>query len=196
MARLDFTALPRWQPSQPVIVQATPVGAPEVTSQRWVNASTYWQCKGCRRDKYEIVRRTKDGKTYGKIVIHHCHSHYLSGRVPFLDKLNVIGRLRVVQVLERFRPTEVCEDCNNADAVAKRAVGAPFWFSFAPVEIHEFIEANPYKNHVVINDAAQSVYERATARQSEIFSAVAMLAEAVHENNFFVDPTIGWDLSL
>ena len=59
-------------------------------------------------------------------------------------KLNPPGLARHLNRIESFivgfENTVICEDCNNAEAAAKKIVHAHRYFSFAPFEVREFVE--------------------------------------------------------
>ena len=57
-----------------------------------------------------------------------------------------------------FSDSVICEDCNNAEAEAKKLIQAPQYFSFAPLEIRKFIEYAPSRVHEVSVTRAMEVF--------------------------------------
>ena len=116
-----------------------------------------WRCPSCGRNAHELVRWTENrgpawrarfGDAYGMgftitLTNHQCHG---KGRFP---------------------RTLICGDCNSADGAAKRRLGLPGWWSFAPEEIGRFVEVEPYSGETRINyDKARLIFE---AAQSPFF---------------------------
>jgi hypothetical protein len=50
----------------------------------------------------------------------------------------------------------ICEDCNNADTEAKRAVDAPTYFSFSPGQIKQFIRCQDHRPHSIDVEIARN----------------------------------------
>jgi hypothetical protein len=103
-----------------------------------------WRCPGCNRTKYELIRCTmlfpKSPHRYmgwaGGLHEHHDHSGWPG----------------------RFPPTVMCEQCNDADKAAKRALGLPGDFSFSPAEIRGFVLATAHGWHLLNYAAARREY--------------------------------------
>jgi len=106
-----------------------------------------WQCPACRRNKYQIMRWTLlypnspapyEGWAAG---YHKYHDHGAeSGVAP------------------RFEQAILCEQCNSADASAKRKLNLPKQFSFSPKEIAQFVAATPHGWHLLDYDRASQIY--------------------------------------
>jgi hypothetical protein len=61
----------------------------------------------------------------------------------------------------RFERTILCEQCNSADASAKRKLNLPKQFSFSPAEIAQFVTATPHGWHLLDYDRAAEIYAAA-----------------------------------
>ncbi len=63
----------------------------------------------------------------------------------------------------RFPTTLTCGDCNSADGAAKRRLGLPEKWSFAPNEIRQFVSVKPHSGKTTIDyQIAQAIYDAAT----------------------------------
>ncbi|EGF93800.1 conserved hpyothetical protein [Asticcacaulis biprosthecium C19] len=61
----------------------------------------------------------------------------------------------------RFKPVVICEQCNSADATAKRKLGLRKDFSFSPLEMRQFVRATPHGFHHIDYDLALRIYTNA-----------------------------------
>lgn len=123
--------------------------------------SPEWRCPCCFRSKREIARLDKNGKLFCAIHEHHDHFWDSQGvRIPrdgdYFAERQVIG-----DSFDRFPPTLICNDCNVAEPWAKRAAGAPDYFTFAPHEIASFIIVNSNLPHEVNTEMAAKIYAAA-----------------------------------
>lgn len=103
-----------------------------------------WRCPGCHRTKYQVMRWTKrfpDTPYSFMGWVMGLHKHHDHGNWP-----------------GRFPETLVCEQCNSADAAAKRELKLPKKFSFSPAEIRCFVIAVPHGWHLINYVAAQRLY--------------------------------------
>ena len=104
-----------------------------------------WQCPGCHRTKYQIMRWTKrfpNRPTWFMGWVVGLHGHHDHGQGP-----------------ARFPRTLVCEQCNSADAAAKRELKLPTDFSFSPTEIRCFVISFPHGWHLINYAAARRIYQ-------------------------------------
>lgn len=131
-------------------------------SRLWRKLTEDWECPACRRTKREILRwvsgepsnwRKWRGKTeqrpahwYAAVHSHHCHA-------TFYDE-------KKRRIYQRFQPTTICQDCNNADAQAKIYLRLPRTFSFSPEEIAEFITSKAHDNHALDLTKAHQLFEQ------------------------------------
>lgn len=61
----------------------------------------------------------------------------------------------------RFETELICGDCNSADGAAKRKLGLPSDWSFAPGEIARFVSVTPHSGATVIDYAeALRIYQQ------------------------------------
>ena len=114
----------------------------------WVLTPTDWVCPACRRPKAEFARLTDSGLLFGDIHQHHDHmgdhvqkrfaQSAISKHWPDLTEQAVSFAKRLAPMISAYDPTLICADCNAADAKAKKIVGAPSAFSFAPADIAKF----------------------------------------------------------
>lgn len=117
----------------------------------WFETPVDWRCGCCGRGKPEIVRRTEDGVLLAHLHLHHDHMReHLGGLMndrlgtPWAKDLPASSRLAdepMRALVVRFRDTMVCDGCNTAEGEAKKALGLPRHFSFAPSEIARFVRA-------------------------------------------------------
>jgi hypothetical protein len=125
--------------------------------------SASWRCPSCERSKYELLRWTMlypnsphkhEGWAAG---VHEHHDHGA-------EATWVAGRLLYGGQPQRFLPTVVCEQCNSADASAKKKLKLPSSFSFSPVEIGRFVVATPHGWHLINYGIAQQIYHQVSQR--------------------------------
>jgi hypothetical protein len=110
----------------------------------WRQHSDRWQCPGCGRTKFQIMRWTvKDRglptvRTGWKAVLHVHHDHQAD---PWI--INPQPRVR-----PRFFPTVICDHCNGVDvAVKQRYPQIDRDFSFTPWEIRQIVLPRPHQGH-------------------------------------------------
>ncbi len=140
-------------------------------NERWAETRQDWRCPACQRIKADVLRLTDAGVLLARLDLHHDHlgdfikkrlkarfgSRWVSEGPPGSMQAEEISE----RLLIRFMWTNVCVDCNGADAAAKRAHPAiPTDFSFSPTEIGEFITATPNAPHTIDFDQALAVWER------------------------------------
>lgn len=120
-----------------------------------------WRCRPCMRTKSEIARLDKNGRLLCQIVLHHDHfDEYVPDDLrKSLRSIGFAAESAGRDHLIRFLPELICQDCNTADAAAKRVVGAPNVFSFAPHEIALFIQVTANQSHDIKNEIVVSLYE-------------------------------------
>jgi predicted Fe-S protein YdhL (DUF1289 family) len=116
----------------------------------WKSLDESWRCPGCDRSKFEIMRwtkRTPHGREpfWGWMAGLHKHHDHAQGYVD-------IGS-------GRFDAVVMCDQCNSADGLAKRRLGLPWEFSFAPSEIRQFVTSEAHNRHKVDIVRARLIYE-------------------------------------
>lgn len=112
--------------------------------KRWDHIRSDWSCPACKRTKRQIIYVTESGTLNWQVEKHHDHGTDFS--LP-----------------RRFYPTFLCQLCNNADAVAKRQLYLPYYFSFTPWEISKFITSEPHMKHAIDFDKAQAIFNNVSA---------------------------------
>lgn len=126
----------------------------------WAETAPYWACPCCHRPKSSLLRISKTGTLMAHLHRHHDHLHeYIAHRLQErfgtewaqgiprgTYHLEHLGS----QMIERFEPTIICQDCNGADAFAKRSLPEiDRYFSFRPDEIRQFITPVANQSHRV-----------------------------------------------
>ena len=67
---------------------------------------------------------------------------------------------RAAPAISAFSPTIICEDCNNADATAKKLVSTHPDFSFSASDIRKFILVRSNVRHNIDEQHLNDVWER------------------------------------
>lgn len=135
----------------------------------WALTPPAWTCPGCGRGKPEIVRLNVHGELMCILVEHHDHmeqaleqhfvEHSTAGGTVVADELCKRFVSRSGPMLAAYDRTVMCQDCNNADASAKKLVGAPRFLSFSPAEIRRFVVPSPNEEHALNEKAVQNVFD-------------------------------------
>lgn len=131
----------------------------------WAQSGEDWRCPACARSKFELLRWTVcTRKIYdnGSVRIEKrmdwaggLHRHHDHGIGDAYDDGDLL-------LDRRFDAEVICEQCNSADATAKRKLGLPANWSFSPQEIGRFVTATPHGKHRFDYAVAASIYEQAT----------------------------------
>lgn len=135
----------------------------------WADTPQFWSCPCCHRDKRALLRVSKTGVLMAHLHRHHDHLHeYIAHRLQ--ERFGIewtkgipAGTYHLEhmgsQMIERFSPTVICQDCNGADAAAKRALPQiDRYFSFRPDEIRRFITPVANQAHSVDMDVALAIW--------------------------------------
>ena len=121
----------------------------------WGRIPRDWLCPACKRSKFEILRWTR--RRFRRSV----------GRCePYMGWLAVLHLHHDHGFLPRFEETLICDQCNMADASAKRQLRLRPHFSFAPSEISRFITASPHGPHRIDYDEASTIFQYLEATQT------------------------------
>jgi hypothetical protein len=134
--------------------------------QKYAELPSTWQCPGCGRNKYHLLRwtlRFPNSATPFEGWVVGLHGHHDHSADPFL----IEGRVVPSRLVPRFQTTILCEQCNSADATAKRKLDLPKRFSYSPAEIRMFTTGTPHGWHLLDYDRALDVYAMATADERE-----------------------------
>lgn len=110
----------------------------------YANLAPEWRCPGCGRARHQLLRWT---------MLYPNSPHRRMGWAAGLHEHHDHGGGS-----GRFPRTIVCEQCNSADAAAKRELKLPKLFSFSPAEIRQFVFATPHGWHLIDYAAAQRIY--------------------------------------
>ena len=134
----------------------------------WVETPTHWICPGCGRGKLDVARLNTKGEIMCHLVEHHDHmKDVLKRRFQeiSINREKVIASAEAEKFAKRssmmisaFENTIVCVDCNNADAVAKKAVSAHSDFSFSSQELRQFINSTSNQPHQIIEKTAEKIW--------------------------------------
>lgn len=158
-------------------------------NSNWALSPQDWRCPCCRRSKLEISRVGQHGQILAKSVAHHDHMGEVLRRA-FNDQFVASGMaLEQVDGLELVRRMSlafsaydeilICEDCNNADANAKRMHDIPKDFSFSIGQICSFITVRNHQAHSIDVENAYQAWlaaEKAYLLRMRIVAAVAKAA--------------------
>ncbi|MFD2641330.1 hypothetical protein [Pseudomonas japonica] len=142
-------------------------------NSHWIEMSQLWFCPCCERDKFGISRVGNKGQVLAKLVVHHDHIAdalkaafnkvfvEFSVSKPTLTGLSLVDRL--AEGFATYSPVLVCEDCNNADAKAKRAIADRYgsnlkYHSFSIMQITRFIVPREHSPHDINEEELFSIW--------------------------------------
>lgn len=159
-------------------------------NEGWAATPASWSCPVCQRKKRDLFRVNQQGVAIAHLVTHHDHvEEYI---VAWKRKLRDSGNDEVISesgyfrsavhdLVIRFLPILICEDCNNADAKAKSWLeGNDEFFSFSPAEIAGFISPASHKVHELDKQAVLMTFQEALpkhkARMAMLDQLLAMVS--------------------
>lgn len=158
----------------------------------WCLTPADWVCSACGRTKPEIAKKGSSGALICHLVEHHDHmdryirkrlGELVGGRANFVATADAeIFAKRSSPALEAFEPTIICEDCNNADALAKKKAGAHPDFSFTPSDIRAFVKASPNRPHQILAEQLAFVWARRKAQLASRMELADKLCELASSN--------------
>lgn len=154
----------------------------------WISTPPDWICPCCKRTKPCCARLGTKDQMLGKLVAHHDHIEELitvmlaelSSTITIAaESSDVLRRFlrRGSDLFARFERIIICEDCNNAEANAKKMAGAREHFTFTPREITAFICPAPNTPHRIDEMALATVYAEAVPLFDVRFASLKKLAE-------------------
>ncbi|WP_440057400.1 hypothetical protein ACTACM_22675 [Pseudomonas fragariae (ex Marin et al. 2024)] len=130
-------------------------------NRNWVETAQYWRCPCCVRGKFEISRLGSKRQILAKLVEH--HDHMADALKAAFNKVFVVTGTdqptstglalveRMAPAFSAYSPVLVCEDCNNADAAAKKIISNAGrkndWHSFSIGQIFQFITVHEHAPH-------------------------------------------------
>lgn len=132
-------------------------------NRNWIETAQYWRCPCCDRGKFEISRIGSKGQILTKLVEH--HDHMADALKAAFNKVFVVSGTeqptstglalieRMAPAFSAYPPVLICEDCNNADAAAKKVISNAFrkveWHSFSIGKIRQFIIVRKHAPHSI-----------------------------------------------
>ncbi|HJQ56845.1 MAG TPA: hypothetical protein VJ890_08055 [Vineibacter sp.] len=159
-------------------------------NRHWALTPPNWMCPACGRSKAQIVRLGDTGVLLANLHEHHDHlADYVKHRlheehganwIAVLPKGSSSAEEWASRLVERFRATVVCADCNSADSEAKRHLKKPDLdprFSFSPSEIGKYVEPRPNLPHKVNSVTALEIFQSVIPE----FKRRIALAESIAE---------------
>lgn len=124
----------------------------------WAEVGADYRCPICNRARNELIRWTTIGdKTRLKAAGLPEKSYKLKGWTACIN-VHHDHNADYFNVLERFGRTAICDQCNWADGQAKQRLKLPYWFSFSPSEIKQFVRGTPHGWHELDLDKALEIY--------------------------------------
>lgn len=147
-----------------------------------------WRCPCCYRSKPEIARLDKNNNLLCQIVGHHDHFDEHISSLWSVTKQEPGLHAALRESLTRFPAMLICSDCNVAEPAAKRIVGAPVTFSFAPYEIASFIRVKANAPHEIIEERVHAAYAAAKPAMQLIAERVRSAVRAREVNEAAWEP--------
>lgn len=140
-------------------------------NSNWIRSGQDWSCPCCGRSKLQISRIGNKGQILAKLILHHDHmgeALETAFHKAFEKAETCVEQSEGLRLVERmgkafsgYDEILICEDCNNADAEAKKLVNAPRFFSFSPGQINVFIRVQANTPHFVDIEVAQEIWAKA-----------------------------------
>ena len=138
----------------------------------WASTWTGWQCPCCGRDKIALSRMSEGNVLLCRLELHHDHIEQsvkaifnaLDPRAGGSDdadhsRQRSDAKAGALALVERFRPTLICMDCNLAEGETKlRLPTIHRDFTFSPNEIARFIRVLPNQKHEIDLAAAAALW--------------------------------------
>ncbi|MBI2240791.1 MAG: hypothetical protein HYU59_08315 [Magnetospirillum gryphiswaldense] len=188
-----------WEPQMKRL--AAKLGATGFDLNRWwLITPPDWTCPCCHRGKAAIARLNKHSKLMGHLVEHHDHMEDEVKRIytdliskklwPDADEKGREFAKRVKGIVAAFEHAIICQDCNNADRHAKKAVGTHPAFSFSPPELERIVRTPPDDLDVSVAEKTWKAQERSFAMRLKI---VSRICEIALENEHWYQKTSVYD---
>ncbi len=132
-------------------------------NRNWVETSQGWRCPCCDRNKLDVSRVGSKGQILAKLVEHHDHMEdalKAAFNKVFVESGVEVPTITGLAMVERMAPAFssyarilICEDCNNADASAKKMLSGKGyrveWQSFSIGQIKQFIRIDCHVPHEI-----------------------------------------------
>ena len=167
-------------------------------NSRWILSAQDWVCPCCRRNKREISRIGTKGQILAKLMVHHdhmgevlreefCRAFVGEGtQEPQSEGKRLVDRIG--DAFSAYEQVLICEDCNQVDGKAKKALGLPKYFSFSIAQIARFITPLPHVPHVADLSVAQQVWSEAQAAYQLRMRLVRAVARASATDAHWYEP--------
>lgn len=164
----------------------------------WIETPQDWICPACGRGKADIARLNTKGEIMCHLVEHHDHmKDVLKRRFQEISvsRQEIIADAhaenfakRSATMISAYENTLICVDCNNADALAKKATAANRDFSFSPQELRLIVKPQPNKAHEIDVDVAKAIWAE-RLRTFELRMKIAdRIAEIAANNEHWFQP--------
>lgn len=167
-------------------------------NSHWIGSYQDWSCPCCCRNKFQITRLGRKGQILAKLVIHHDHmgdALQAAFHAAFVQAgtstEQATGQRLVENMAKAFAAYEevlICEDCNNADAEAKKGVDAPQYFSFSIGQIRRFIQIEDHHPHLVNFQAAGEAWSAARSAYDLRMTMIKAVARAATTDAHWYEP--------
>lgn len=167
-------------------------------NSNWVGTPQTWECPCCARSKFQISRIGKKGQVLAKLVVHHDHmgeamkAAFHSAFEAAGTNVEQVNGLKLVEHMGRafaaYEEVLVCEDCNNADAEAKKIADSPPYFSFSLGQIRRFIIAGEQRPHQIDGAQARLAWQEARAAYELRMKLITAVARAAATDAHWYEP--------
>lgn len=167
-------------------------------NSHWIGSCQDWTCPCCGRSKFQVSRLGKKQQILAKLVIHHDHmgeALQAAFHAAFVRSGTDIEQIDGFRLVERmghafaaYEEVLVCEDCNNADADAKKLVAAPPYFSFSIGQIRRFIQSGEHQPHRVYAETVQHTWEEARPAYELRMKLINAVARAAATDTHWYEP--------
>lgn len=171
----------------------------------WIETAQYWTCPCCSRGKFAISRVGSKGQILAKLVEHHDHmSDALKAafRKVFIVSGTVKPTSTGLALIERMAPAFsaypsvlICEDCNNADAAAKKIISNTGrkvdWHSFSIGQISQFIIVRHHAPHIIDETKVLEIWSLARPAYVARMNLVYEVAKAAVLHDYWFERYLG-----
>ena len=134
----------------------------------WVGTPQNYICPACGREKINLARLNTKQEIMCHLVEHHDHMKDVLKRrfqeisvkraVVVADEQAEKFAKRSATMISAYENTLICVDCNNADAMAKKASDAHRDYSFSPQELSKIVKSVPNKSHEIDINIAKAIW--------------------------------------
>jgi rubredoxin len=167
-------------------------------NSNWILTAQDWLCPCCKRGKIEISRRGNKNQILAKLVVHHDHmgevmqEAFQNALKSAATKVEQQEGSRLVEKMgvafAAYDEVLICEDCNNADAEAKKMVSASKDFSFSVGQISYLIKSHAHKSHVIDYDKAVETWNASKPAYELRMQLINTIAYAAATDKHWFDP--------